>query len=514
MNATGENPLPAAGHRNLRLAAAVFAAAASLTVVLIYVICAWILIKYPWDWSPDEGLYLDYARRLLAAPATLFHGRAVPLPASYGPFYPALLVPLVHLAHPLAAARLLALGLTLLGALALGVLLRRRVGLLWAWAGAALYLSVFEISSWYMLVRIDTPLVTLWLWSAVLLLPRELRTGADRLTVGRIAGGTALLLAATLTKPTGALHGLPLVLGWFLVDRRSGWRLTLAASLAGLATFGLLEVATKGGFLDAILLLRFRSTAPGQTTLILTDFGKGTWPILLLALVAAVLAWKKRAHPEREPAWLLLAGGLLVLPMISGHGACWNYLLPLFAALVLAAGCWAGRILREENRWRPALPAAVAALALTLAATRTFPLPTPFDESAARTFYGFTQAFHHKLGGPFLVSAPDLVYFLAGQDTEIEGTSFAHMAAHHAPGAGDVLTRLQQGRYTLVVITWPLPSPPEWQAAVQRNYRHLGLCRLGTYFTGYDANLYARRDLPVDFTPPPGVRCAAVPHGS
>ena len=83
MNATGENPVRAAGSRNLRLAAAVFAGAASLSVVLAYAICAWILIKYPWDWSPDEGLYLDYARRLLAAPATLFHGRAVPLPASY-----------------------------------------------------------------------------------------------------------------------------------------------------------------------------------------------------------------------------------------------------------------------------------------------------------------------------------------------------------------------------------------------------------------------------------------------
>jgi hypothetical protein len=497
--------------RHAELAATVFAVAASIAVVLVYIACAWNLVLYPWDWSPDEGLYLDYARRLIEAPTSLFHGRAVPLPASYGPLYPALLVPFLHLSHPLAAARILALGLTLLGTLALAALLRRGAGLVWALAGSVLYLSVLDITSWYMLARIDTPMVTLWLWAAVLLLPRDLSRGADRLSVGRIAGGTALLLAATLTKPTAAVHGLPLVLGWFLVDRRSAWRLTLTAAGAGLATFGLLEGATKGGFLHALLLLRFRGREPGLTSLVLTDFMYRSWPILLMVLVAAVMAWKKKVQVMRAPAWLMLAGGLLVLPMISGHGACWNYLLPLFAALVVATGCWASRSL--QDRWRLPVSAATAGLALVLVITRPFPLPTPFDESAARTFYDFTQTFHRKVGGPFLVSAPDLVYFLAGQDTEIEGTSFAHMADHAAPGVRDVLTRLEQARYTLVVVTWPLPASPEWNAALHRNYRHLGMCRLGSYFTGYDSNLYARRDLPIDFTPPPGVRCMAVPHG-
>jgi hypothetical protein len=509
MNATVEVLSPPGRH--LRLAAAVFTVGASLVVILAYTLCAWTLIKYPWDWSPDDGLQLDFARRLLQSPASVFHGHSVPFPSWFGPLYPALLMPLVQTAHPLAASRILALALTWLGALAVAVLLRRRAGLLWGLAGAALYLSVFDITSYYMLLRSDTPSVTLWLWAAVLLLPSDLRPGDDRLSGARIAGGTALLLAATLAKPTGAVHGLPLVLAWFLVDRRSAWRLTVAAGLAGLTTFALLEVTTRGGFLDALLLLRFHGYAPGLTTQILRDFAERTWPVILLALVTALYTWKKRAHPERDPVGFMLLGGLLVLPMLGKQGACLNYLLPLFVALVVAAGCWAARGLQATSGWRPVVPAAAATLALALAATQTFPLPTPYDEAAARTFYQFTQEFHRKVGGPFLVSVPNLVYFQIGQDTEIEGSIFAQMVAHDAPGVRDVLARLEQARYTLVVETWPLPGQPEWQAALRRNYRPLGACRLGTYFAGYDSRLYARRGLPVDFTPPAGVRCLAVP---
>jgi hypothetical protein len=159
------------------------------------------------------------------------------------------------------------------------------------------------------------------------------------------------------------------------------------------------------------------------------------------------------------------------------------------------------------------VPAGIAALALALASTQTFPLPTSFDETAARTFYGFLQTFHRRMGGPFLVSRPELVYFLVGQESEIEGHSFAYFANHNTPAAREVLTRLEQARYTLVVESWHLPQQPEWQSALRRNYRPLGACRLGSYFTGYDARLYARRGLPVEFTPPAGVRCLAVPHG-
>jgi hypothetical protein len=516
MNAIVESPLLQTSpiRRHLRLAAAVFAASASLLVILVYVAYAWELVGYPWDWSPDEGLYLDFARRLLDAPGSLYNDRGVPLPAMYGPLFPVLLAPVVRLANPLAGARFLTLAFTLLGALAVGALIRRRAGVLWATAGAALYLASFDIASWFMLVRVDTPLLALWLWSAVLLLPRELQSGADRLSRRRIAGGTALLLAASLVKPTAVVHGLPLVLGWFLVDRRSAWRLTATMAVSGLATFALLQAATGGDFLSANLLWRRHGSEPGLVIKILTDFTLRSWPVLLLALVSALAAGFAKAGLLREPVWLLLAGGLLILPMASKAGACWNYLLPLYAALVVAVACWTARALSGGRDWQPVGLAGMAALSLALVATQTFPMPTTFDETAARTLYGFAQAFHRRIGGPFLVSSPDLVYFLVGQPTEIEGTSFRELANSDAPAAREVLARLEQARYTLVVETWSLPPKPEWQSALRRNYRPLGVCRLGTYFTGYDARLYARRGLPVEFTPPAGVRCLAVPHSA
>jgi len=513
MDASATDPqLPPGAYRGLWLGAGAFTVAASLLAIFVYVAYAWELVRYPWDWSPDEGLYLDYARRLLNAPASLYNDRGVPLPAMYGPLQPALLAPAVRMAHPLAAARVLTLLCTLFGAIALGALIRRRANLLWATAGAALYLAIFDISSWFTLVRVDAPLVTLWLWSAVLLLPEELRAGADRLSRARIAGGTAILLAAALAKPTAVVHGLPLVLGWFWVDRRSAWRLTVTMVVSGLAIVALLQMLTGGDFLSTNLLWRLHRSESGLLTKILTDFTLRTWPLLLLALVAGIAARLAKVHPLRDPVWLLLLGGLLILPMSNKGGACWNYLLPLYAALVVAAARWAARASATGGAWSALGPAGMAGLALVLAATQSFPLPTEFDEAASRTLYDFTQAVHRKVGGPFLVSSPDLVYFLAGQTTEIEGTSFKELAQGNAPGVRDVLTRLEQGRYTLVVETWSLPEEPEWQNALHRNYRPLGACRIGTYFTGYDSRLYARRDLPIAFTPPPGVRCLALPR--
>jgi hypothetical protein len=47
------------------------------------------------------------------------------------------------------------------------------------------------------------------------------------------------------------------------------------------------------------------------------------------------------------------------------------------------------------------------------------PVPTGLDEATARAFYGFTQDVQRRSGGPLLVSRPDLVCFLAGQQAEV-----------------------------------------------------------------------------------------------
>jgi hypothetical protein len=199
---------------------------------------------------------------------------------------------------------------------------------------------------------------------------------------------------------------------------------------------------------------------------------------------------------------LLLVGGLAVAPLLFKQGASWNYLLPLFAATVVAAGRW-GLVSRP---W----PAVAAVLALALAVTRPFPLPTAVDEATARFFYGFTQEVQRRTGGPLLVTRPDLVYFLAGQPAEVEGSSFLHLAAGGVPGTDGVLRGLEERRYALVVWTWPLSDSPRWTAALLRGYTRIGECRLGWYFgPRFPSHLAVRRDLPVPFDPPPGTRCAA-----
>jgi hypothetical protein len=483
------------------------AGAAALLVLLAYLVRAGALVSYAWDWSPDEGLYLDYGRRVLEDPGSLYpRGRAVPFPSAYGPLVPVLLAPLVGLPHPLAAARLLALAWTAAGAAAVAELVRRRAGLAGAAAAVALYLAPFDLSFWHALVRVDGPMTALWLWAAVPLLPRALERGKDALSGRRLAAGTALLLAAVLVKPTAVLHGAPLVLGWFLVDRRSAWGLVGAMGAAGLAALVALQVATGGGFLWVNRLWAMHPTELDLPAKIVARFATLAWPVLLLALGTALAAWAARGRPRREPALLLVAGGLAIAPLMGKQGAAWNYLVPFFAATVVAAGCW-GAALR-------AWPAAASVLALALAATRPFPVPTALDEATARAFYGFTQEVQRRSGGPLLVSRPDLVYFLAGQPAEIEGSSFLHLAAGGAPGTDGVLRGLEERRYALVVWTWPLPDSPRWTGALLRGYERVGDCRLGWYFGApFASHLAVRRGLAVAFAPAPGTRCARSGEG-
>lgn len=124
------------------------AIAASLIVFGLYGSNAASLIRYPWDWGPDEGLHLDYARRLLRAPQTLYAFESVPVPAAYAPLLPAVLAPVVWLSSaPLGSARLVALGWTTLMAATVYALTRRKAPVSLALAATALALAPVTLSS-------------------------------------------------------------------------------------------------------------------------------------------------------------------------------------------------------------------------------------------------------------------------------------------------------------------------------------------------------------------------------
>ncbi len=473
------------------------------------------LLRYPWDWSPDEGLSLDYSRRLLEAPATLYARQVVPSPAAYTPLLPLLLAPFVGATeNPLFGARLLAAGWTLGIAVATYLLVRRRARPPLALLCAALALASRDVSFWYVLVRVDGLMIALWLWAATVVLPDRLFPGADRLSWRRTAGGVLLLMASVLAKPTAALHATPLVLGWFVVDRPSAWRLTAALGGAGLATLGLLQWATGGGFLWVMGLWAVHPFQTGLASRLATAFLVTNLGFVVYLLLGFLAARRLGRRASWDGAWLLLAGGLLILPGLGKSGASWNYLLPALLAIVVLAGRFWGDVegTPEGSRVRGQAPAILlgASLAVGSLLARPFPLPSPADEATARAFYGTVR----ERGRPILATRPDYAYFLVHQPVEAEGSGLPYLVAAKVPGTATLLERIRRQEYRLVVVLphfWP--NDRDFEEALVRHYEFAGICSLGYYYGRSDFVLLFPRGGGGRFAAPEGTRCRVLPPG-
>jgi Dolichyl-phosphate-mannose-protein mannosyltransferase len=500
---------PAHLPRVFRVALAATAVAASVAVVVLYAAHALELLRYPWDWLPDEGLSLDFASRVARAPGTLYpRGTVVPFPAAYGPVLPVLLAPVVALGdRPLLGARALALTWTAAGVLLVYLLARRGAPVPGALAAAALALSPFSMTFWHLLVRPDGLMLSLWLAAALALLPRDLRRGADALGPRRLWAGTACVLLAVLTKPTAGVLCVPLVLGWALVDRRTFWRLAASLAVTGATVVGLLQWATGGGFLHALAVWRVHPIEPGAFQAHALEFARGAAPVLLLWLVLVAVAAMRGRRPLRDPSVLLVAGGLLAAPAMAKHGALWSYLLPALAAIAVMCGrLTSGRPARSRPDWLAT--AAAGGVALGLALSRPFPTPTPLDARTSAAFFSYVETAVRNGAAPILASKPEYAYWTAGQPSEIESVSFFWLARAGAPGTRTVFDGLRRGRYGLVVDQFPVPLPAYTEPLRQR-YRVLGGCALGYYFGPAPTRLWLRSDLDIPFRPPADTRCTA-----
>jgi hypothetical protein len=478
-------------------------AADALAIVAAFVVLgscartASVLVGYSWDWAPDEGLALDYARRVVEAPGTLYGRDLIPFPAAYTPLLPLLLAPVVRFTDdPLAGARALAVAWTAAAALGVFLLVRRRSGVALGLVGVALMLAPRDFSMWFLLVRVDGLMIALWLGAAVVLLPARLEPGTEELSGARLWTGTALLLASVLTKPTAIIHGAPLVLGWFMVSRRSAWRLTGAMLAGGLAALALLQLATRGGFLWTMRLWGVHPWHPGLLARLVSMFVTAHGPVLLLGVMAIALAWRRKERPLRDGAWLLVLGGLAVVPMLGKGGAWTNYLLPLYVALVtLACRLWPGT---------PPLAVLVpAVLGLALLA-RPFPLPTPADAETSTAFYSFVR----DRGRPILATRPDYAYFLVRQPVEAEGSGLPYLVAARVPGTEQLLERVRRRHYRLIVaLPYFWPNEPAFETALSEGYEIAGTCTLGFFYGQSEFVLLVPRGDGVRLTPSPGARC-------
>lgn len=488
--------------------------AASVAVLGLYTAHTLVLVLYPFDWSPDEGLHLDYARRLLEAPATLYARSVTPFPSAYGPLLPAFLAPVVRLAaEPLATARLLALAWTALGALAVYLLVRQVAPRGLALASCALSLAPFDLTFWYVLVRVDGLMVALWLLAAVPLLAHWGARAPAPLSGRRIALVSGLLLLASLAKATAAVHALPLVLGRWRADRRSAWWLWATLGATAAAALALLQWGTEGGFVWVTRLWGAHAVIPGLRKVLLVYFGERAWPVAALGVAALIAARGRRRSLLADPALLLVLGCALLVPAMSKQGASWNYALPALPALAIVAGRWWGLASAphgapERSSFPAVASALVSGVALVLALTRVFPLPGDEDARTAGALYAYVRRHVADSGGPILASRPDLAYFLVGQPVEIEGSSYPPLAAAGIPGTEKILARLQRAEYTLLLETWPWPSAGGYREAIGLSYADAGGCNVRYYFGVVRVRASSRRDLHRALVPPPGTRCS------
>ncbi len=476
-------------------------AVAVLAVLLLarFLVHAATLAGYPWDWDPSEGQAIDGAMRLLDAPGTYFSTTAAaPTSQPYPPLFSILCLPgVAAFGASLAVARIVACAATVALLVAV-VILARRAGPPWLALAAAAVVVVDESRSfWLVLARVDSLLVALLVWATVVAMPRTLARHGDVLDPRRALVGAALLTLAAFAKQTAVLHALPLLAAWLVVDPRSALRLGAALGVAGALSAALLVAVWGDAVVAGQAALAGHPWKAAQVTSNVLRFAKDDGAHLIGALVAAaVLARAAAAGRSAETAeaaeraatrpalaaltaapssLVLVAMGLVAVPLIGKHGAMWNYFLLLHVAGVLLFV----ELMARTLPLRPWLAPAAVTLALGWGALRgPFPLPDDEDRRTGAVIYDLVR----ERGAPVLATKLDLLYPLVGQPAEIEGDSFVWIGREGHPDIDRVFNRLQRGHYRTVLrrtYLWPVNLD---QTLILPRYTEVLRCKVGLWF--------------------------------
>jgi hypothetical protein len=500
---------------HLLVVANIVPVAIALLALTVFVIHAVQIAMYPWDWDPGEWGALDGAHRLWQAPSTLFPTNSVvPIPQTYGPLLPILLLPIALLTqNPYFYARLLMLAWTALAAIAAYRLVRRQASRTIALLSVALVVAPFNQSFWYLLVRVDGPMIALWLWSAVFALPPRLQRGAGVLSWRQAWLAGALLACAAITKAPAVLFAGAIIAGWMFVNPRSALRLAAAMALVTGSLVLILQVLTGGGFLSIIALQRLHPYHALQITWLIRESLGFNWESIALWSMALALSLARRDGSWRDGAWLLWAAGPLVVPLLGKEGAVFNYLLPFFAGqAVLIGRLLGGRegtqsqvgLSNARQPWsRVALPRfASAAMVGLIALSHPFPLPNETDRLTAKTFFAFVRT----RGAPILAAHPECAYREVGQPIEVEHTDFNPYFRAGLGGTREVVRKLASQSYRLLI------GNQHDMTFTGAPYRPIGLCDLRFYYGLERFILLVPRDesQPGSLPSVPGARCRSL----
>jgi hypothetical protein len=477
VGSSGAVPSPADG-RASRVTSALIPLVVGVVALVAFVGPALTLVLYPFDWAPEEGLALDYARRFGSSPETLYpsSGTAVPFPLAYTPLFPLLLAPVLDLfAAPFVGPRLVVCALLV----CLVIVLRQLIG---GTQRTALLAIAFAFTNGKMfaylaIVRVDLPMIVGAFAFLLVVLPAAIDARDERITWRRAALASAILALAMLTKPTAVVYVLPACAAWLVIDRPSAARLATACTIALVAVFVGLELVTDGGFGKTMSLWGTHPSLPHRVQTILTTTIAYAWPTLVPVVVILAVAGPLRRALLKDGAVLIALGAFTVLPLVLKAGAFYTYFIPP----LLGVAVWIGRALSllPTTRARRSAEGAVLVMALFCLFARQLPLPDDDDLKTAQAFFGFIETVTSTSDAPIIATRPDFAYVVADHPTEIEGSGFMHLVRAKKPGLDDVIARVARQEYALIVAdTVFYAAVPELLVSTRDHYEAVAACAL------------------------------------
>jgi len=293
-------------------------------------------IAFPYPLDYGEGPLLGQTVRLSHLEGIYRPDLASPpyTVSNYPPVYPLVLSPLArHWGPAFWYGRVLSSLSMIAAAVLTGLILRSLTGDPLASAIGGLSLLAFPPAAyWAQLYRVDALALALslaGLWVCV-------RCPSETWTV---PVATLLLTTAIYTRQSYGLAAPLAGCGWLVYA--VGWRraVALAASitLAGAALFGLLDLATTGGFRFNVVTANINPYDPGSLLWYLSDI----WALMPLAVIGAA-AYVGLAGWFGVPSWRLIGpyvvGAVLSALTIGKVGSNVNYLLEAGAAVSLSLG--------------------------------------------------------------------------------------------------------------------------------------------------------------------------------
>ncbi len=443
--------------------------AAAAGFILAYLYIASQRIGYPYELEWMEGASVDHVARLLDGEKLYVEPTPDFVPFIYTPgyFYAAAGLARVFGVEmmPLRLLSFLAsLGsLALIGRFAQRETGRRASGLV----AAGLFAASFPLSgSWFDLARIDSLFL-------LLLLAGCDRVRASRSLAGAVAAGLLLALAFQ-TKQSALVVAVPVLLTAAVLRGRQGLVAGLAFAAGVALSVGALVASHPHWFWYYTMQLPRQHPVAAAS---LSEFWTVDVAAIPVAFGLGAAYLIHRVARERGAAidHLVFAGAMLACAWLSRlHGGGFvNVLMPLHAAIAIAAGCsWGSAAVGSGPRWlRPAIGAALVGQFVLLVYDPSSAVPS----ARHRTAFDALVERIREIDGPVIVPYHGHLTALAGKERHAHTMAVADVLRGTDRALRSRLylaidERIERREFGAIVL-----DDPSWhRAKLERHYRYAG----------------------------------------